>query len=218
MHALTAHEPPLLTTDHHRLEPATVNNSGSRAGHRSEPLPTTGAYPPLVAIVGAHGGAGTSTVARWWAPAADCGQSWPGSPETTQLVVVAARLCLPGLIACAERLREWHVGTAPDGVDIVGVVLTAARPGRIPAPVRRYRAVIEDLTGVVWEIGWHDELVERELSELAVFTPSDPEPPRRSRLSAAVPADVHRAGSELIDVVARALKGPTRTQDSENKP
>ncbi|MFD4351566.1 hypothetical protein ACFWPX_03355 [Nocardia sp. NPDC058518] len=218
MYALTAHEPRSLANEHHRLDPATVNNSGSRAGHRSDPLPTTGAHPPLVAIVGAHGGAGTSTVARWWAPAADCGQCWPGSTVTTQLVVVAARLCLPGLIACAERLREWHAGAAPDGVDIVGVVLTAARPGRIPAPVRRYRAVVEDLTEVVWEIGWHDELVERELSELAVFTPSDPEPPRRSRPPDAVPADVYRAGSELIGALTRALKGPGRKQDSEINP
>ncbi|MEV0768507.1 hypothetical protein [Nocardia salmonicida] len=129
--------------------------------------------------------------------------------------MVAARLCLPGLIACAQRLREWHAGSAPGRVEVIGVVLTAARPGRVPAPVRRYRALIDDLTEVVWEIGWHDELVERELSELAEFSPTDPPPPRRSRLTDAVPADVHRAGVELIDALARAVKAARRTQDSE---
>ncbi|MFD4431478.1 hypothetical protein [Nocardia sp. NPDC058497] len=215
MVALTAHDHPLHAIGGRRLDPATVHPPSNRAGYRAEPLPITGAHPPLVAIVGAHGGAGTSTVARWWAPAADCGQQWPASPETTQRVVVAARLCLPGLIACADRLREWHAGSAPDGVDVVGVVLTAARPGRIPAAVRRYRAVVEDLTDLVWEIGWHDELVERELGELAQFAPFTPAPPRRSGLTETVPADVHRAGSELIDALTTSLKTATEEQDSE---
>ncbi len=215
MHALAAHDHPGPTAQGHRLDPATVHTSGDHARHRVEPLPTTGAFPPLVAIVGAHGGAGTSTLARWWAPAADCGQCWPGSAETSQLVVVAARLCLPGLIACAQRLREWHAGSTPSRVEVVGVVLTAARPGRVPAPVRRYRALIDDLAEVVWEIGWHDELVERELSELAEFSPTDPPPPRRSGLTDAVPTDVHRAGTELIDALARSVKAAHRTQDSE---
>lgn len=198
-----------------RLDPATVHPPASRAAHRAEPLPITGAHPPLVAIVGAHGGAATSTLARWWAPAADCGQRWPASLETTQRVVIAARLCLPGLVACADRLREWIVGAAPDGVEVIGVVLTAARPGSVPAAVRRYRANIADLTDLVWEIGWHNELVERELSELARFTPFTTAPPRRSGLTETVPADVHRVGSELIAVLASSLKTATEEQDSE---
>ncbi|MFI8974155.1 hypothetical protein ACIGO9_14810 [Nocardia asteroides] len=198
-----------------RLHPATVAPPTSRAGHRAEPLPITSTHPPLVAIVGAHGGAATSTLARWWAPAADCGQLWPASPETTQRVVVAARLCLPGLVACADRLREWHAGTAPAGVEVIGVVLTAASSGRAPAAVRRYRATVAELTDLVWEIGWHNELVERELGELAQFTPFTPAPSRRSGLTVTVPADVHRVGSELIAALASSLKTITEEQDSE---
>lgn len=215
MHALTLRQHPLAGIGGRRLDPATVSAPDRVASIRTEPLPTTRAHPPVVAIVGAHGGAGTSTLARWWAPAADCGQSWPGSVQTTQRVVVAARLCLPGLVACADRLREWHVGTAPGGVEIVGVVLSAARPGRVPAPVRRYRAVVEDLAEQVWDIGWHDELIERELAELAEFSPFDPVPQRRARLTQAVPLDVHHVGSELIDALARAAKNPIEQQDSE---
>ncbi|MFI5501027.1 hypothetical protein ACIA5E_18370 [Nocardia asteroides] len=214
MYALTSHDPARSVAG--RLDPVTVNTPGSVGEVRSSPLETTGAHPPLVAIVGAHGGAATSTLAQWWAPAADCGQAWPGSPETTQRVVVAARLCLPGLTACADRLREWHLGSTPDGVEVIGVVLTAARPGKIPASIRRYRAVVEALAEFVWEIGWHDELIERELGELAEFSPFDPVPPRRSALVEAVPADVHRAGTALIDALARAAKNPIGRQDSES--
>ncbi|MDN2500626.1 hypothetical protein FHY52_28660, partial [Nocardia nova] len=91
-----------------RLDPTTVTGPGPehRAPVRNSPLPVTGAYPPLFAVLGAHGGAGTSTLARWWAHAADTGPAWPGSRVTTQRVVVAARDCLPGLVAAADRLRE----------------------------------------------------------------------------------------------------------------
>ncbi|WP_435592129.1 DUF6668 family protein [Nocardia sp. bgisy118] len=185
-----------------RFDPDTITAPAAerRAPVREEPLPTTGAHPPLFAVLGAHGGAGTSTLARWWAPAADTGLAWPASPATTQRVLVAARLCMPGLTAAAERLREWHAGLAPDGVTVLGLVLSAARPGKVPAAVRRYRGVVAELAETVYEIGWHDELVVRELGELAQYIPFDP-PPRRRRhalLSEAVPADVHTAGTQII--------------------
>lgn len=177
-----------------------------RAPVRESPLPTTGPHPPLFAVLGAHGGAGTSTLAQWWAPAADTGLAWPGDPRTTQRVVIAARLCLSGLTAAADRLREWHAGLAPDGVTVLALVLTAARPGATPAAVRRYAVTVTDLVPRVYRIDWHDELLVRELDELAHFTPYDPPPPRRARLTDTVPADVHRAGADLISrlIAARA--------------
>ncbi|MGQ4618977.1 DUF6668 family protein [Nocardia sp. R7R-8] len=185
---------------------------------RETPLPTTGAHPPLFAVLGAHGGAGTSTLARWWAPAADTGLAWPASPATTQLVIVAARLCMPGLTAAAERLREWHAGLAPDGVQVIGLVLTAARPGKPPAVVRRYRDVVADLAEHVYQIGWHDELVVCELTDLAEYLPFAPAPPRRPRLREAVPADVHHAGVQIITHLTQFPTGAATPNDSEHTP
>ncbi|MFC8529202.1 hypothetical protein [Nocardia sp. NPDC057227] len=196
-----------------RWEPHTVTAPEQLAPVREAPLPTTGLYPPLFAVLGAHGGAGASTLARWWAPAADTGPAWPASSHTTQLVVIAARLCLPGLVAAGERLREWHAGAAPDGVVVLGLVLTAARPGTVPAVVRRYRATIATLATEVYEIGWHDELVVTELDELAEFHPADPPSPRRVRVRETVPADVHRAGTQIISRLAT-----TRRDAAESEP
>ncbi|MGO4613038.1 hypothetical protein AB4305_03680 [Nocardia sp. 2YAB30] len=203
----------------HRLNPGTVAAPAPErlAPVRETPLPTTGAHPPLFAVLGAHGGAGTSTLARWWAPAADTGLAWPASPRTTQQVIVAARLCMPGLTAAADRLREWHAGLAPDGVRVIGLVLSAARPGKVPAAVRRYRTVVTELVDHVYDIGWHDELVVRELTELAQYFPFDPAPPRRTRLREAVPADVHRAGTQIITHLA-AARSVAAQQDSETSP
>ncbi|KZM70410.1 hypothetical protein [Nocardia terpenica] len=153
-----------------RFEPATISAPPpqQRAPVRVEPLPVTGPHPPLFAVLAAHGGAGASTLARWWAHAADTGPAWPASPRTTQRVLIAARLCMPGLIAAAERLREYHAGLAPDGVTVIGLVLSAARPGRLPAPVSRYRRTVTELVDdAVWSIRWHDELVLLDVCELA---------------------------------------------------
>lgn len=209
------HEPDLVAG---RLDPATITAPapGRRAPVREAPLPTTGTHPPLFAVLGAHGGAGTSTLARWWAPAADTGLAWPASPLTTQRVLIAARLCIPGLTAAAERLREWHAGLAPDGVLVIGLVLTAARPGKVPAAVRRYHSVVAELVDQVHQIGWHDELTVRELNELAEFTPFDPAPKRRTPLTAAVPADVHRAGTRIIAHLSATHTRAAEQPDLEN--
>ncbi|MEV0764807.1 hypothetical protein [Nocardia sp. NPDC050435] len=191
-----------------RMEPATIAAPPAerRAPIRHTALPITGPHPPLFAVLGAHGGAATSTLARWWGPAADSGLAWPAAPTTTQKVVVAARLCMPGLIAAAERLREWHAGLAPEGVVVVGLVLSAVRPGRVPAPVRRYREVVTGLADAVHTIGWHDELTSCELADLAEYLPFDSPPKRRAPITAAVPRDVHHAGAAIIADLALLRK------------
>ncbi|MEU6559256.1 hypothetical protein [Nocardia nova] len=193
-----------------RFDPATITGPDPehRAPVRNSALPVTGVYPPLFAVLGAHGGAGASTLARWWAHAADTGLAWPGSAATTQRVVVVARDCLPGLVAAADRLREWHAGLVPDGVTVVGLVVIAPRPGRVPAAVRRYRATISGLAAAVWSIAWHDELLTCELGDLAYYTPHDPPPPRRAHLSEAVPADVHRVGAAITTLIAADRPNP----------
>ncbi|MEV5835371.1 hypothetical protein [Nocardia sp. NPDC052112] len=202
-----------------RLDPGTIDPPPSHrcAPIRSAPLPVTGPHPPLFAVLGAHGGAGTSTLARWWAPAADTGLAWPASNRTTQRVVIAARLCMPGLTAAADRLREWHADLAPDGVTVIGLVLTPARPGRVPASVRRYRGVVAELVEHVYSIGWHDELISCELSELAQYLPFNPPPRRRAHIAAAVPTDVHRAGTEILTRLAEQRKTTGARPDSDSE-
>lgn len=206
------------TTGPGRLEPDTITvpTPDRQAPVRRTPLPTTGPYPPLFAVLGAHGGAGASTLARWWAHAADTGLAWPASTRSTQRVVIAARDCLPGLTAAADRLREWHAGIAPSGVAVLGLVLTPVRPGRVPLAVRRYRRIVAELVdGAIWQLEWHDELIVYELSQLAQFTPTDPTPQRRTSLTRAVPTDVHRTGLAITARIAatRANTEPDASGD-----
>ena len=214
---MTSATPHVHRFDDDQPTPTVESSAGSvtppprsrRAPIRRTPYPLTGIHPPLFAIVAAHGGAGATTLARWWAHAADSGRAWPASPETTQRVVIAARTCMPGLAAAADRLREWSAGLAPDGVVIDALVLTPARPGRLPAPVRRYRDTITDLLDrrAVFALDWHDELIALEPSELAVYAPFDPPPPRRRfrstpGLTTRVPPDVRRVGAAITAHIA----------------
>ncbi|QIS08792.1 hypothetical protein [Nocardia arthritidis] len=112
---------------------------------------------------------------------------------------------MPGLTAAATRLREWHAQLAPPGVLIVGLVLIAARPGRIPAPVRRYCDILAPLVaGAVYSIGWHESLVALEKRELAPCDLAAPLPPLRKRLALtdAAPRDAHKAAAQITESIA----------------
>ncbi|MFI6956642.1 hypothetical protein ACIBJI_24645 [Nocardia sp. NPDC050408] len=122
------------------------------------------------------------------------------------------------MTAAAERLREWHSGLAPDGVVVLGLVLTAVRPGRVPASVRRYRDVVAELIEHVYAIGWHDDLVACELSELAEYLPFDPPPRRRAAITQTVPSDVHRTATAIITNLAVLRKPAVAQPDSGTEP
>ncbi|WP_144020818.1 DUF6668 family protein [Actinomyces oris] len=110
-------------------------------------------------VVGAHGGAGTST----WAgllDAGDAGCSWPvpAVPGEQVRVLVAARTHAAGLEAARAVAVEWLEGTVP-GVELVGLVLGADAPGRRrPKPLAR---LVRDVSGafpvvlrVPWQAAW----------------------------------------------------------------
>ncbi|MBF6064684.1 hypothetical protein IU500_24615 [Nocardia terpenica] len=175
-----------------------------RAPVQTESLTAAGQSPAEWVVMGAHGGAGASTLAQWWPQAADTQGAWPGCPDTTQLVVLTARTCMPGLVAAATRLREWHAQLAPTGVVVVGLVLIPVRPGRIPAPVRRFREIIAPLVaGAVYSIGWYDELLALERRDLAPCEPNTgSEPRRRTDLTTAAPREVCRVAARITESIA----------------
>lgn len=106
--------------------------------------------------VGAHGGAGESTLARLepaW-PAAD--HAWPRTPGIAkERVVLVARTHLAGLTAAQNAASQWAAGLVPS-VDLVGLVLVADAPGRLPRPLREFAHVVSGGVPRVWHLPWHD--------------------------------------------------------------
>lgn len=90
---------------------------------------------PLLWIVGAHGGAGTSTWAHLLG-AGDAGTAWPQhvNPSRSLDIVVCCRSTVAGMRAAQDLAIEWAAGALPG--TLVGLVVGADAPGRLPRELR----------------------------------------------------------------------------------
>ena len=107
--------------------------------------------------LGVHGGAGESTLAALvpsW-PAADHG--WPRSPQGQARVVLVARTNERGLRAAQAAATQWAAGLVPH-VEVVGLVLMADAPGRLPRPLRDLAQVVGGGVPRVWTVPWVEAL------------------------------------------------------------
>jgi hypothetical protein len=121
-----------------------------------------------VACVGAHGGAGTSTLAKALG-AADLGREWPADGQ----VLVVGRTNAGGLQSVSRMLNSI-VGDPRQQGRVVAVALVADAPGRLPLALSRRVRVIRSAARIyripwvpAWRVG--DELDElpKEIRKLA---------------------------------------------------
>ncbi|WP_126383520.1 DUF6668 family protein [Actinomyces howellii] len=109
-------------------------------------------------LVGAHGGAGTSTVARVLG-VAESGTRWPVSDQGLVRAWVVARTHRAGTAAAQRAAVQWAGGGVP-GVDLAGVVWVADAPGRLPRPLRRAVDLVSGAfpasVTVPWVGGWRE--------------------------------------------------------------
>ncbi len=112
-------------------------------------------------VLGAHGGAGEDTVASLVPHSRAAGHAWPlyapdpGQPRLTErpCVVLVARTSLAGLQAAQRAAGEWGLGHAPP-VELLGLVLSADAPGRLPRPLRELVDVVAGGVARVWQLPW----------------------------------------------------------------
>ncbi len=189
-----------------------------RAAVWDRPVPGSGRA-PLFWLMSVHGGAGATTLARLIEPAADCWRRWPAVlNQESPYVVLVARETIPGLSRAHELLRQHHSGLAGPST-VLGLIITAARPGRVPPEIRRYREVVGVLAGNVWRLGWHEEWSLVEPEDLPVWSPGDTAPNRR-RVDPlqAVPADIRELGDSILDVVREVVSNSsTGNQETEGQ-
>lgn len=108
-------------------------------------------------VVGAHGGAGTSTVADL-IDGVDCKTFWPVTNDLTpHECVVVARTDWAGLHAAKAVARQWASGCVP-AVELRGLILVPDRPGRLPRPLVDLAEHVAGGYATVWHMGWLSEL------------------------------------------------------------
>jgi hypothetical protein len=110
--------------------------------------------PAAVWWLGAHGGAGESTLEELFCGSRAADHRWPlaGSGETAPHVVLVARTHAHGLTAAQHAIREWAAG----GVEVLllGLVLIADAPGRLPHGLRQLAALVAGGVPAVWSLPW----------------------------------------------------------------
>lgn len=104
--------------------------------------------------VGAHGGAGETTLAQLVDGSRTAGRSWPISSDDQRRahVVLVARTHAAGLCAAQRATSEWAAGGLP--VDLLGLVLIADAPRRLPRPLRELAELVAGGAPRVWQLPW----------------------------------------------------------------
>lgn len=133
--------------------------------------------------------------------------------DESPFVVLVARETLEGLTRAHDVLRQYHCGQAgPGRVVLLGLITVAHQPGRVPAPIRRYRGVISELVpeGGLWRLGWQPGWPLTPISDLPIWTPGTPQPAKgRDPL-----AGIRELGEALLTSVTAVLGGPTTPNTS----
>lgn len=178
-----------------------VPTEGDRAPVWDRPVPRESGRAPAIWLLGAHGGAGVSTIESMWSPAADSRRGWPAE-ESAPFVVIVARMHATGLDA-AHRLCLQHQAGAVGGCELLGLVTVAAGPGKPALSLARRRELVAAAAGASWHIDWIPELLTATPTELASWQPGDT-PPLAKRFSSppsptdAVPATVANSAAAVF--------------------
>lgn len=153
---------------------------------------------PAVWLVGAHGGAGVSTLAHVLAPAGDAGQVWPYA-ERSLCCVVVCRSTAMGLEDAHDVLIQARGGLAGD-VHVLGLAVVADAPGRTPKALEQKIAVISQITSHVWRVPYIEHWRDQMRNTLPVWRPGDElVRRRRGRLPpGSVPWMVGEMGQEMF--------------------
>ncbi|MCY9785693.1 hypothetical protein KIK06_17545 [Nocardiopsis sp. EMB25] len=105
--------------------------------------------------VGVHGGAGERTLAALLEGSRAAVHAWPEvaiSVTFRPQAVLVARTHARGLLAAQAAATEWASGYS--GVDLLGLVLIADAPGRLPRPLRDLAKLVSGGVPRVWNVPW----------------------------------------------------------------
>lgn len=104
---------------------------------------------------GTHGGAGESTLAALVTGSRAAGHAWPLPRDVNdpQPVVLVARTSARGLESARVAATQWAAGDVL-GVDLLGLVLMADAPGRLPRALRDLAQLVGGGVPRVWTVPW----------------------------------------------------------------
>ncbi|MFD5638109.1 hypothetical protein ACFWJM_28725 [Streptomyces sp. NPDC127077] len=143
-------------------------------GRPKAPRAARGTSRDEVGWVKAHGGSGATSLVELFG-GVEVGARWPdparGEPRR---VVLVGRTSARGLRSVSQALGALNDGDAPQGLELLGVVLVADAPGRLPLGLLRRIRVLRSVSRVhrvpwipAWRTGGRPKSVPRQLATLA---------------------------------------------------
>ena len=107
------------------------------------------------ALLGAHGGAGVTSLLRAGLDelAVDANRCWPQAGP----VLLVARTSTSGLEWARDLARQHASGRAGADVELLGLVLVPDAPGRLPARTAALRDLVRGAFGRTWQLPWLEE-------------------------------------------------------------
>ena len=160
---------------------------------------------PAVWLMGAHGGAGVSTLAHYLSFTGDSDEQWPCGTDVeneSTYVVMVARETDYGLKKAHARLIQHREENLE--CELLGLITVANSP-TLDKSVRQYREVVKTATAEHWRIDWHKFLPATSLPALPRWHPLDGVPEQTKGARAAVPKDVIDAGVGIVTAIQRSL-------------
>jgi hypothetical protein len=146
-------------------EPSPAQARGPQAPQHGVPVPAPHERLPQFAIprvdtlwwVGVHGGSGETTMAHLLPGTAAAEHRWPIPPPPVPTpVVLVARTSAYGLRRAQRAATEWASGVVR-GVSVLGLVLIADAPGRLPRVLDDFADIVGGGVPRVWEVPWIEE-------------------------------------------------------------
>ncbi|MDB5243866.1 MAG: hypothetical protein JWP57_4492 [Spirosoma sp.] len=109
----------------------------------------------VVWVLGTHGGAGETTLARVLDDATEANHHWPSAPNEAPppRVLLTCRTSMTGLLSAQHAVTEWASGTTP-AIELLGLVMTADAPGKLPAPLRDFSSIVAGGAPRAWYLPW----------------------------------------------------------------
>ena len=107
-------------------------------------------------VVGAHGGSGESCIAGLDPAWEAMRHAWPTPSDLSMRCPTAlvARTHTAGLRAAQKALTQWASGALGPATALLGLVLVADAPGRLPRPLRELAAHVAGGAPRTWHVGW----------------------------------------------------------------
>lgn len=108
-----------------------------------------------VHVLGAGGGSAESSIAALHPAWRATQHRWPAPPSSASAYcLLTARSSASGLVQVRDALALHAGGHAPAGIKILGVVVVADAPGRLPRPLSDLLGVCTSAAPQVWRVPW----------------------------------------------------------------